>query len=76
MNMCVKFRDNRLRNEICRAVTPFQYKCTYVRADPYIPCEGICVIITNITILTTNIIITINTANSNWESIMPKTLDS
>ena len=41
VNKWVKFRDNRLRNEVCRAVTPFQYKQTYVRADPYIPCEGI-----------------------------------
>ena len=24
VNVCVKFRDNRLRNEVCRAVTPFQ----------------------------------------------------
>ena len=24
VNMCVKFRDNRLRNEVCRAVTQFQ----------------------------------------------------
>ena len=24
VNMCVKFRDNRLRNEVRRAVTPFQ----------------------------------------------------
>ena len=23
-NNCVKFRENRLRNEVCRAVTPFQ----------------------------------------------------
>ena len=23
MNMCVKFHDNRLRNEVCKAVTPF-----------------------------------------------------
>ena len=22
-HVCVKFRDNRLRNEVCRAVTPF-----------------------------------------------------
>ena len=22
VNMCVKFRDNRLRNEVCKAVTP------------------------------------------------------
>ena len=37
VNTCVKFRDNRLRNEVCRAVTPLGH----VRADPYIPCEGI-----------------------------------
>ena len=41
VNMCVKFRDNRLRNEICRTVTPFEHVRTnvrtYVRADPYIP---------------------------------------
>ena len=24
VNMCVKFRDNRLRNKVCRAVTLFQ----------------------------------------------------
>ena len=24
VNTCVKFRDNRLRNEVCREVTPFQ----------------------------------------------------
>ena len=24
VNTCVKFRDNRLRNEVCRAVTPIQ----------------------------------------------------
>ena len=24
VNMCMKFRDNQLRNEVCRAVTPFQ----------------------------------------------------
>ena len=24
VNTCVKFRDNRLRNEVCRAVTKFQ----------------------------------------------------
>ena len=24
VNMCVKFRDNQLRNEVCRVVTPFQ----------------------------------------------------
>ena len=24
VNMCVKFRDNWLRNEVCRALTPFQ----------------------------------------------------
>ena len=45
VNTCVKFHSNRLRNEGCRAVTPFEYEQTYehtyVRADPYIPCEGI-----------------------------------
>ena len=30
VNTCVKFRHNRLRNELCRAVMPFQYKRTYV----------------------------------------------
>ena len=24
VNVCVRFRDNWLRNEVCRAVTPFQ----------------------------------------------------
>ena len=24
VNICVKFRDNRLRNEVCRVVTKFQ----------------------------------------------------
>ena len=41
VNTCVKFRDNQLRNEACKVVTPFQYEQTYVWADPYIPCEGI-----------------------------------
>ena len=45
VNTCVKFRDNRLRNEVCRVVTQFEYVHTherkYVRADPYIPCESI-----------------------------------
>ena len=31
VNMCVKFCDNWLRNEVCRAVTPFEYERTYVR---------------------------------------------
>ena len=30
LNMCVKFRDNRLRSEVCRVVTPFQYERMYV----------------------------------------------
>ena len=37
---CVKFRDNRLRNEVCRAVTPFEHVRTG-RSLQYIPCEGI-----------------------------------
>ena len=53
VNTCVKFCHNRLRNEVCRAVTPLgyvrtnvvrtvrTYARTYVRADPYVPCEGI-----------------------------------
>ena len=41
VNTCVKFCDNWLRNEVCRAVTPFEHIRTYIRADPYIPCEGI-----------------------------------
>ena len=45
VNTCVKFRNNRLRNEVYRAVTPFEwertYEHTYVGTDPYIPCEGI-----------------------------------
>ena len=30
VNMCVKFRDNRLRNEVCRAVTLFQGAAPYL----------------------------------------------
>ena len=41
MNVCVKFCHNRLRNEVCRTVTPLGHVRTYVRADPYIPCDGI-----------------------------------
>ena len=53
VNMCVKFHNNPLRNEVCRAVTPLGHVrtnvrtnvCTYVRTyvqeDPYILCEGI-----------------------------------
>ena len=45
MNACVKFCDNRLRNEVCREMMPFEYKRTnvrmYMRSDLYIPCEGI-----------------------------------
>ena len=39
----MKFRDNWLRNEVCRAVTLFEHVRTNVSvgADPYIPCEGI-----------------------------------
>ena len=44
VNTCVKFHHNRLRDEVCRAVTPLEHKRTYVRADPYIPCEGIIII--------------------------------
>ena len=39
VNTCAKFRDDWLRNEVCRAVTPLGH--VYVWADPYIPCEGI-----------------------------------
>ena len=41
VNTCVKFRDNRLRNEVCRAVAPLGHVRTNVQADPYIPWEGI-----------------------------------
>ena len=37
VNTCVKFRDNLLRNEVCRAVTPLGHAQTNVLADPYIP---------------------------------------
>ena len=45
VNVWVKFRDNWLRNEVCRAVTLFEHVRMYVRADPYIPCKGIIIII-------------------------------
>ena len=43
VNECVKFRDNWLRNEVCREQWRHlnMYEQTYVRVDPYIPCEGI-----------------------------------
>ena len=51
VNMCVKFRDNRLRNEVCRAVMLLGHVrmnvCMYVRADPYIPSEGIIMVLIN-----------------------------
>ena len=31
VNTCVKFRDNGLRNEVCRAMTLFECEQTYVR---------------------------------------------
>ena len=55
VNTCVKLRDNLLRNEVCRVVAPFEYEqtyeCTYVRADPCIPCKGIIIIVIIIIII-------------------------
>ena len=49
VNMCLKFWDNRLRNEVCRAVTPFQGGRLHVTCDDHVRtrtrddvCEHVC----------------------------------
>ena len=37
VNMCVKFCDNQLRNEVCRAVTPLGHVRMNVRTYGQIP---------------------------------------
>ena len=40
VNMWVKFCDNRLRNEVCRAVTPFQVGTSPVLGGLHVTCDA------------------------------------
>ena len=40
VNTCVKFRDNRLRNEVCRAGTPLQGGRSPLLRGLYVTCDA------------------------------------
>ena len=40
VNTCVKFCDNRLRNEVCRAVTPFQGGRSPLLGGLHVTCDA------------------------------------
>ena len=39
-NMCVKFHGNRFRNEVCRAMTPFQGGQPPIRGGLHVTCDA------------------------------------